>query len=55
MKKPDPKRRTPQKKPVRWIVFTLFSVLFCLVLLGGAILFAFYVQIDRSLPSVDAL
>jgi len=55
MKKPVSKRHTPEKKPLRWIVFTLFSVLFCLVLLSGAILFAFYVQIDRSLPSAEAL
>ena len=55
MKKPDPKRRTPEKKPFRWIVFTLFSVLFCIVLLAGALLFAFYVQLDNSLPSAEAL
>ena len=55
MKKPAPKRRTPEKKPIRWILFTVFSVFFCLVLTAGAILFAFYVQIDSSLPSAETL
>ncbi len=56
MKKPVPSRRQqPEKRPVRWFLFTLFSVSLCLVLMGGAVLFAFYVQLDRSLPSAEAL
>ena len=55
MKKPDPKRRAPEKKPFRWFVFAVFSVLLCLALMAGIAVFALYLQIDQSLPSVEAL
>ncbi len=55
MKKPVPQRRVPEKKPFRWFVFTIFSVLLCLTLMAGIAVFAFYLQIDQSLPSGEAL
>ncbi|MCE5335387.1 MAG: PBP1A family penicillin-binding protein [Desulfobacteraceae bacterium] len=55
MKKPAPQRREPEKKPLRWFVFTLFSVLLCLGLMAGIAVFAFFIQIDQSLPSGEAL
>ena len=55
MKKPVPHGRMPGAKPFRWFVFGLFSIVLCLLLVGGIALFALYVQIDQSLPSVEAL
>ncbi len=55
MKKPVAKRRSPEKKPFRWFMFTLFSVFLCLALMGGAVLFALYIKNDHSLPSAEAL
>ncbi len=55
MNKPVAQRRTPNRKTLRWIVFCLFSILLCLFLIGGIAVFALYLQIDHSLPSVEAL
>ena len=55
MKKPVPQRRLPKRRTLRWLVFSLFSILLCLFLVGGIAIFALYMQIDQSLPSVEAL
>jgi len=55
MKKPAASKRAPKKRSFRWVIFTLFSIAFCLCLMVGVVLFAFYVQIDQSLPSAEAL
>ena len=52
---PRQRRREPDKR----VFFRLFTLLFslgvCAVLAGGVVVFAFYLQIDRSLPSSEAL
>ncbi len=55
MRKASKSKRAPKRKPFRWFVFAFFSVFLFAVLTAGAVLFAFYVQIDRSLPSIEAL
>src|SRR5271157_700574 len=55
MKKPIAKTRTPKRKTFRWLIFSLFSIFLCLSLVGGIAVFALYLQIDQSLPSVEAL
>lgn len=55
MKKPFSQWPDPAKKPLRWFIFTIFSVLLCLVLVAGMAVLVFIIQIDRSLPSVEAL
>ncbi|SPF50213.1 Penicillin-binding protein, 1A family [Syntrophobacter sp. SbD1] len=55
MKKPVPQGRKPRRRTLRWIVFGLFSVLLCFSMVAGIAVFAIYVQIDQSLPSVEAL
>ncbi|MGO9020226.1 MAG: penicillin-binding protein 1A [Syntrophobacteraceae bacterium] len=55
MKKPIPKSRAPKRRALRWLVFSLFSIFLCLSLIGGIAVFALYLQIDQSLPSVEAL
>ena len=55
MKKPVPQRRTPKRRTLRWLIFSLFSIFLCLSLVGGIAVFALYLQIDQSLPSVEAL
>ncbi len=55
MKMPIPKGRTPKRRTIRWIVFGLFSIFLCLSMIVGIAVFALYLQIDRSLPSVEAL
>ncbi|MEM5787205.1 MAG: PBP1A family penicillin-binding protein [Syntrophobacteraceae bacterium] len=55
MKKPASPKRVPKKRTLRWVLFTIFSVFFCFALMAGVVLFTFYVQIDRSLPSAEAL
>ena len=55
MKKPVPQRRMPRVRTLRWLIFSLFSILLCLFLVGGIAVFALYLQIDQSLPSVEAL
>jgi membrane carboxypeptidase/penicillin-binding protein len=54
MKKPTPQGNRP-KTTLRWFLFALFSIFVCAGLIGGIVLFAFYVQLDHSLPSVEAL
>ncbi len=54
MKKPTPQGNRP-KGTLRWFLFALFSIFVCAGLIGGIVLFAFYVQLDHSLPSVEAL
>ncbi len=55
MKKPGPTGHNQKRGTLRWFVFALFSVFVCVSLVGAIVLFAFYVQIDQSLPSVEAL
>jgi penicillin-binding protein 1A len=55
MKRPVPQGRMRGGKTFRWFVFGLFSIFLCLSLVGGLALLALYVQIDQSLPSVEAL
>ncbi len=55
MKKSAARGRAQGKKPFRWLLFTLFSIFLCLFLMAGIVGFAVYVQIDRSLPSAEAL
>jgi len=55
MRKPGPSKRAPKRKTFRWFVLAVVSVLFCLVLIVGVGLFAFYIQLDRSLPSTQSL
>ncbi len=55
MRKPSKSKRAPKGKSFRWFLFAVFSVLLFVTLAAGAVLFAFYVQIDRSLPSIEAL
>jgi penicillin-binding protein 1A len=55
MKKPVPQGRMPRGRTFRWLVFALFSIILCFSLVGGIAVFALYVQIDQSLPSVEAL
>ena len=55
MKKPGPQGRTPKGGTLRWFVFGLFSV-FALYFHGRRHSgLCIYVQIDQSLPSVEAL
>ena len=55
MKKPVPQGRKPKGRTLRWLVFGLFSVFLCLSMVAGIAVFAIYVQIDQSLPSVETL
>jgi penicillin-binding protein 1A len=55
MKKPVPQKRVPEKRTLRWVIFGLFSIFLCLAMVGAIAGFAFYLQIDQSLPSVEAL
>ncbi len=55
MKKPIAKSRAPKRRTFRWLVFGLFSIFLCLSLVGGITVFALYLQIDQSLPSVETL
>ncbi|MGA2734297.1 MAG: PBP1A family penicillin-binding protein [Syntrophobacteraceae bacterium] len=55
MKMPISKSRTPKRRTISWIIFGLFSIFLCLSMVGGIAVFALYLQIDRSLPSVEAL
>ncbi|MGC9196913.1 MAG: penicillin-binding protein 1A [Syntrophobacteraceae bacterium] len=55
MKKSIPQGRERKSGTLRWFVFALFSVFVCFSLIGAIVVFAFYVQIDQSLPSVEAL
>jgi penicillin-binding protein 1A len=45
----------PKRRTLQWFIFSLFSVLLCLCLVAGIAVFALYLQIDQSLPSVEAL
>lgn len=53
-RKSDPKRTT-KPKILRWFVLALLTGFCCVVSLGVIALFGFYIQLDRSLPSGDAL
>jgi len=55
MKKPVPQRRVPKRRTFRWLFFGLFSIFLCLSLVGAIAVFALYMQIEQSLPSVEAL
>ncbi|MGA2226110.1 MAG: transglycosylase domain-containing protein, partial [Syntrophobacteraceae bacterium] len=55
MRKPIPQGREPTKKLFHRFIFTIFSILLCLIFAASVAVFAFYLQIDRSLPSVQAL
>ena len=55
MKKPIAKGGAPKRRTLRWLVFGLFSIFLCFSLVGGIAVFALYLQIDQSLPSVEAL
>ncbi|MDR3556022.1 MAG: PBP1A family penicillin-binding protein [Syntrophobacteraceae bacterium] len=55
MKKPGPQGRDQRKGTLRWFAFALFSFFVCITLIGAIVVFAFYVQIDQSLPSVESL
>ena len=55
MKKPSPQGRDHKRSTLRWFVFALFSVFVSIFLVGAIVVFAFYVQIDQSLPSVESL
>lgn len=55
MKKPGSSRHTPESRPLRWLAFTFLSLIFCAVLVCVIVLAAFYIQLDRSLPSTQAL
>ena len=55
MRKRGPSKRAPKRKPIRWFVFAFLSVAFCAVLVAGIGLCAFYLQLDRSLPSTQSL
>ncbi|MDR3569082.1 MAG: PBP1A family penicillin-binding protein [Syntrophobacteraceae bacterium] len=55
MKKPIPQGRDRKRGTLGWFAFALFSVFVCVSLIGTIVVFAFYVQIDQSLPSVEAL
>ena len=50
-----PQGRDRKRGTLGWFAFALFSVLICVCLIGAIVVFAFYVQIDESLPSVEAL
>jgi penicillin-binding protein 1A len=55
MKKPGLQGRDQRRGTLGWFAFALFSVIVCVSLIGAIVVFAFYVQIDQSLPSVEAL
>jgi len=48
-------RRAPKLSTARWVVLLFSAVALCLVLVGGLVLSAFYIQLDRSLPSTKSL
>jgi penicillin-binding protein 1A len=45
----------PKPRPIRWFLFAFLAVFTCALAIGGLCLFAFYVQLDRSLPSTRSL
>lgn len=55
MKKKGPSKRKPKRRPVRWFVFAFVSVVFCVALIAGIGLSAFYIKLDSSLPSTQSL
>ncbi len=55
MKKPRLQDRNQRGGTLGWFAFVLFSIVICISLIGSIVVFAFYVQIDQSLPSVEAL
>lgn len=48
-------KREPKPRSIRWFLFSFLLVLVCLVVAAGITLVAFYIQLDRSLPSTQAL
>ena len=55
MKRTGDPKRTAKPKVLRWFVLAFLTGLFCIVSLGVIALFGFYIQLDRSLPSGEAL
>src|SRR3974377_1255548 len=55
MKNPAAQGGAPKRRTLRWLIFGLISILLCLCMVGGIVVFAVYMQIGQSLPSVEAL
>lgn len=49
------KKRVPKSRSLRWFALSFAAFFLCLIAVGGVTLGAFYIQLDRSLPSVQAL
>ncbi|GLI35552.1 penicillin-binding protein 1A [Desulforhabdus amnigena] len=48
-------RRRQEMSLLRWLLFTFLGFIACVVAIAGIAAFAFYIQLDRSLPSARAL
>ncbi|MGV8074123.1 MAG: penicillin-binding protein 1A [Syntrophobacteraceae bacterium] len=55
MRRAPSSRRSRKSKPTRWLGVLLLSAVTCLFALVGLTLFAFYIQVERSLPSIQSL
>lgn len=48
-------RRAPKPRKAGWLALALLGGAIFLVIVGGLVAFAFYIQLDRSLPSTHSL
>lgn len=55
MKKSEQSRRGTRSNALRWFGLAFMTAVFCLLLAAGLGLSAFYIQLDRSLPSTQSL
>ncbi len=55
MKRLQPSRRNKKPSAARWLGIALLAVITCMFVGAGLTLFAFYIQVERSLPSVKSL
>src|SRR5512141_1395497 len=55
MKRTDRAARNSGRSMFRWLIFAFFGLLGTVVIIGGIAAFAFYLQLNRSLPSAQAL
>lgn len=55
MPQPGSRTKNSRSSVAKWFLLGALGVAFCLVMVAGLALFAFYTQLNRSLPSTQAL
>ncbi|MCK8601687.1 penicillin-binding protein 1A [Desulfoferrobacter suflitae] len=55
MPQPGPFRKAPQSSAARWLLSAAVGIVGLLSLAAGLAVFAFYIQLNRSLPSTESL